>query len=140
MNSYKPEVGIGLIGSGFMGRCHAHAFHAVAGLFDLPAKPRCEFLADASDETAAKGAEELGFARFTSNWRLLIEDPAVDIVAITAPNMFHEPMALAAIAAGKTVYCEKPLSTTAASALKMKEAAEAAGVVTLVGFNFLRTR
>lgn len=136
--SRKPEIGIGLIGSGFMGRCHANAFHAVAGLFDLPAQPRCEILADATDESAAAGAAALGFARSTSDWRSLVADPAVDIVAITAPNIFHEPMALAAIAAGKTAYCEKPLSTTAASARKMTEAAEAAGVVTLVGFNFLR--
>ena len=132
------EVGIGLIGSGFMGRCHANAFNSVAGLFDLPARPRCEVLADATDEIAASGAKALGFARATSDWRSLVNDPKVDIVAITAPNIFHEAMALAAIAAGKTVYCEKPLSTTAASALKMTEAAEAAGVVTLVGFNFLR--
>lgn len=133
-----PEVGIGLIGSGFMGRCHANAFNSVAGLFDLPAKPRCEMLADATDEIAAAGAKALGFARATSDWQSLVDDPKVDIVAITAPNIFHEGMALAAIAAGKTVYCEKPLSTTAASALKMTEAAEAAGVVTMVGFNFLR--
>lgn len=134
----KPEVGIGLIGSGFMGRCHANAFHSVAGLFDLPARPRCEILADTTDEMAAKGAEALDFPRSTSNWQALIDDPKVDIVAITAPNVFHEPMALAAIAAGKTVYCEKPLSTTAASARTMTEAAEEAGVITMVGFNFQR--
>jgi predicted dehydrogenase len=134
----KPEIGIGLIGSGFMGRCHANAFHAVAGLFELPAHPRCEILADVTDEIATSGANALGFVRATSNWRALIIDPAVDIVAITTPNVFHESMALAAIAAGKTVYCEKPLSITAASARKMTETAETAGVVTMVGFNFLR--
>jgi len=134
----KPTIGIGLIGSGFMGRCHAHAFNAVSGLFDLPVNLSCEVLADASEEIASAGAEKLGFFRSTSDWRSMIEDPKVDIVAITAPNVLHEPMAMAAIAAGKTVYCEKPLSTTADSALKMTEAAEDADVVTLVGFNFLR--
>ena len=138
MIAKKPEVGIGLIGSGFMGRCHANAFTAVAGLFDLPATPHCAVLADATDELAQRGAQALGFAHATSNWQALVHDPAVNIVAITAPNLFHEPMALAAIAAGKTVYCEKPLSITSASALIMTEAAEAAGVVTMVGFNFLR--
>ena len=135
---FKPKIGIGLIGSGFMGRCHANAFTAVSGLFDLPGLPVKIILADATGEIAQKGARTLGFPRFTSDWRVLIDDPAVDIVAITAPNIYHEPMALAAIAAGKTVYCEKPLSITAASALKMTQAAEAAGVVTMVGFNFLR--
>ena len=134
----KPELGVGLIGSGFMGRCHAHGFGAAAGLFDLPATPVKAVLADATDEIAEAGARALGFARATADWKSLVSDKAVDIVAITAPNVLHEPMALEAIAAGKAVYCEKPLSTTAASALKMTEAAETAGVVTLVGFNFLR--
>lgn len=134
----KPEIGIGLVGSGFMGRCHANAFRAVSGLFDVPIEPRLSILAEASDELAAKAARALGFARGTGNWRALVADDAVDIVAITAPNVLHAPIALAAIEAGKTVYCEKPLSTTAAIALGMTEAAEAAGIVTLVGFNFQR--
>ncbi len=131
-------VGIGLIGAGFMGRCHANAFTSVSGLFDLPVTPDKQVLADHSADVAASGARALGFARSTDDWRALVADAAVDIVAITAPNVLHEPMALAAIAAGKTVYCEKPLSTTAESALKMTLAAEAAGAVTCVGFNFLR--
>lgn len=134
----KLEIGIGLVGSGFMGRCHANAFRAVSGLFDLPVEPRLNVLADASEELAARAALDLGFARSTGHWQVLIADDAVDIVAITAPNVLHAPIAHAAIAAGKTVYCEKPLSTTAALALEMTEAAEQAGVVTLVGFNFLR--
>jgi len=134
----KPEIGIGLVGSGFMGRCHANAFRSVAGLFDVPAEPRLRVLADASDEQAAQAALSLGFARGTDDWQDLVADESVDIVAITAPNVLHAPIAHAAIAAGKTVYCEKPLSTTAALALEMTEAAEASGIVTLVGFNFLR--
>ncbi|MDU8944139.1 Gfo/Idh/MocA family protein [Ovoidimarina sediminis] len=136
--SQSVRVGIGLIGTGFMGRCHANAFGSVAGLFDLPGEPVKAMLADVTEAAAEAGAAALGFERWTADWQALIDDAAVDIVAITAPNVLHEPMAMAAIAAGKTVYCEKPLSTTAASALRMMEAAEAAGVVTSVGFNFLR--
>jgi predicted dehydrogenase len=134
----KPEIGIGLVGSGFMGRCHANAFRTVSGLFDVPGEPRLEMLADAGDDLAARAARELGFARGTGDWQALVADDAVDVVSITAPNVLHAPIAHAAIKAGKTVYCEKPLSTTAVLALEMTEAAEAAGVVTLVGFNFLR--
>ena len=133
----KQTVGIGLVGAGFMGRCHANAFRTVAGLFDLPVEPRLAVLADATDDLARRGADALGFGRSTADWQALVRDPEVGIVAITAPNALHAPIALAAIAAGKTVYCEKPLSTTAASALEMTEAAEAAGVTTRVGFNFL---
>jgi predicted dehydrogenase len=135
----KQEIGIGLVGSGFMGRCHANAFRAVGGLFDLPLDPKLSILADATKDLAQQRAAALGFARATADWQALVDDPEVGIVAITAPNVLHAPISLAAIAAGKTVYCEKPLSTTAASALAMTEAAEAAGVTTLVGFNFLRS-
>ena len=67
-----------------------------------------------------------------------MQDPAVDIVAIATPNRLHAPMALAAIAAAKHVYCEKPLATTLDDAIAMTRAAASAGIVTVVGFNYLR--
>jgi predicted dehydrogenase len=131
-------LGIGLIGSGFMGRAHALAFRTVSGVFDLPAAPTLEILADTNAEKAAHAAASLGFRRSTADWQALVNDPAVDIVAITTPNALHKPMSLAAIAAGKHAYCEKPRAVTAADARDMAEAAEKAGVVTLVGFNYLK--
>lgn len=132
------ELGVGLIGSGFMGRAHAHAFRMVAGVFRLDAAPRLEILADVNAGLAARAAADLGFARSTDDWKRMVTDPAVDIVAITSPNALHKPMAMAAIAAGKHVYCEKPLAVTLADAREMTVAAERAGVVTLVGFNYLK--
>jgi predicted dehydrogenase len=134
----KPPLHIGLVGAGFMGRCHANAFRSVSGLFDLPLEPVANMLADVSDDLAIQNAAALGFQRATGDWRTLCEDPAIDLVAITAPNALHEPVVMAALAAGKHVYCEKPLSTTLESALRMTDAAQKAGVVTMVGFNFLR--
>ena len=131
-------LGIGLVGSGFMGRAHALAFRAVDGLFRLQRRPRLELLADRSEPEARQAAAELGFARATADWRALVCDPAVDIVAIATPNALHAPIALAAIANGKHVYCEKPLATSLADAAAMTQAARIAGVVTLVGFNYLR--
>lgn len=134
----RRGVGIGLVGSGFMGRCQANAFTSVATLFETPVLPVKAVLADAGEDVAERNAQALGFARATADWKTLVEDSAVEIVAIAAPNALHEPIALAAVAAGKTVYCEKPLSVTVPSALRMTEAAETKGVVTSVGFNFLR--
>jgi len=134
----KKLVRIGLVGAGFMGRCHANAFRSVGGLFDLPVEVVPALLADVNQESAQKNAALLGFERATADWRDVCSDASIDIVAITAPNALHEPIAMAAIAAGKDVYCEKPLSTTVKSARKMTEAAEKAGVVTSVGFNYLR--
>ena len=79
----------------------------------------------------------LGFATGTGDWRALVANPEIDLVDITAPNALHKEMALAAIAAGKHVYCEKPLAPLAADAREMADAAEAAGVKTQVGFNYL---
>jgi predicted dehydrogenase len=133
----KP-LRIGLVGSGFMGRSHAHAFRAAAGIFDLPVAPVLELLADVNDAVAANAAKALGFQRSTGDWKTLIADPAVDLVDITTTNTLHKPIALAALAAGKPVYCEKPLAPNASEAKAMVEAAEKAGVVTAVGFNYLK--
>ncbi len=133
----KPKLRIGLIGSGFMGKAHAFGYTTAARVFDLPYELELHTLADVSDEAANKAAAALGFARATSDWRAMAADTAIDVVNITSPNALHKEMALAAIAAGKHVYCEKPLAPLAVDAREMAEAAEAAGVKTQVGFNYL---
>ncbi|OBX35590.1 inositol 2-dehydrogenase [Halomonas elongata] len=132
------DLKFGLIGTGFMGKAHAIALKAAPTVFSLPAFPVCELLAEVDDEQAVRKARELGFARSTGDWKALVEDPDVDVVDICAPNFLHKEMALAAIAAGKHVYAEKPLALSAVDAQAMVEAAEAAGVKTLVGFNYIR--
>lgn len=133
----KPKLRIGLIGSGFMGKAHAFGYATATRVFDLPYELELHTIADVDDTAATKAAAALGFSRATSDWRSLVADPAIDVVNITAPNALHKEMALAAIAAGKHVYCEKPLAPLAADAREMAEAAEAAGVKTQVGFNYL---
>ena len=131
-------IGVGLIGSGFMGRTHAFAFANVQKVFNLPISVDLEMLADVDGATAAKAAFALGFSRSTGDWKALVADRDVQIVSITTPNTMHKPMSLAAIALGKHVYCEKPLAPTAAEAGEMCLAAEKAGVQTQVGFNYLK--
>lgn len=129
---------IGLIGTGYMGKAHAIALKAAPTVFSLPAYPVCELLAEVGDDLAAHKASELGFSRSTGDWRKLVTDPEVDVVDICAPNFLHREMALAAIAAGKHVYCEKPLALSADDGWEMVKAAESACVKTLVGFNYIR--
>ena len=132
------SIGIGLIGAGFMGKCHALAFGAVKAVFaDVP-RPRLELLCDASLENARASADQFGFARATDDWRALVEDSRIDIVSITTPNSLHHEMALAAIAAGKHVYCEKPLGVTLEQAEEMAAAAASSTARTLVGYNYLK--
>ena len=130
------SIGVGLIGTGFMGKAHALAFAAAAATFDLDRRPRLAILADADGERARVSAGRWGFARSTGDWRALVADPEVEIVAIATPNHLHAEMALAALEAGKAVYCEKPMATGLADARRMAERAH--GRPTLVGYNYLR--
>jgi predicted dehydrogenase len=137
MASDKPQLKIGLIGTGFMGKTHVFGFAAASRVFDLPFELVLHTVADRSDALAADAARTLGFERSSGDWQSLIDDPEIDMIDITAPNALHKEMALKAIAAGKHVYCEKPLAPLAADAREMAGAAEAAGVKTQVGFNYL---
>lgn len=133
-------LNIGLIGSGFMGQAHADAFRRAGILYrELAARPVLYGLADANADLARAAAERLGFETSNGDWRAMVNDPKVDVVDITTPNTLHYEMAMAAIEAGKAVYCEKPLSVSLAEAEKMTAAAKKAGVKTMVAFNNIKT-
>ncbi|WP_461538598.1 Gfo/Idh/MocA family protein [Spongorhabdus nitratireducens] len=132
------KIRIGLIGTGYMGKAHAIAFKTAPAVFSLDTEVTFEMLAEVNDDLASTKASELGFRRSTGDWRQLVTDPDIDIVDICSPNYLHKDMALAAIAAGKHVYCEKPLAMCANDALEITLAAEQAGVKTLVGFNYAK--
>jgi predicted dehydrogenase len=133
----KPKLRIGLIGTGFMGKAHVFGFTSAPRVFDLPYDLELHTVADITPEAAERARATLGFAHATTDWRSIMANPEIDLVSITAPNALHKEMSLAAIAAGKHVYCEKPLAPLAADALEMALAAEAKGVKTQVGFNYL---
>lgn len=131
-------IGVGLVGTGFMGKCHALAWAAVRATFGDTAAPRLEILCDRDPALAEKRAAEWGFARWTADWRAVVDDPAVQAVSITVPNDLHRDIAVAALAAGKHVWCEKPMALTLADAEAMAAAAAAAGTTTLLGYNYIR--
>ncbi|MBL9058855.1 MAG: Gfo/Idh/MocA family oxidoreductase [Mangrovicoccus sp.] len=131
------SLGVGLIGTGFMGKCHALAYRNVRAVMGDVPRLRLEALCDTPEAKAAAFADQFGFSRAEPDWRALVADPAVDVVSITAPNHLHREMALAAIAAGKHVWCEKPMALTLADATQMAAAARAAEVRTQVGYNYV---
>ncbi len=133
------ELRIGMVGAGWMGRAHATAYKNVPLVFgNEPAVPVLEMVADIDAKRAEESAEGLGFRRWTADWRELVNDPDIDAVDITATNDVHAEIAIATAQAGKPVYCEKPIAMNAPQGREMVEVAEAAGVTTLVGFNFLK--
>lgn len=131
-------LGVGLIGTGYMGKCHALAWNAVAPVFGDCERPRLAVLAEVDAGLAGRRAAEFGFARATADWRDLVADPEVDVVSITTPNGLHAEMAIAALQAGKHVWCEKPMAPRIEDAERMRQAAEAAGRVAILGYNYIQ--
>lgn len=123
-----------------MGKSHSMAYNLLPQVFDpLPAYPRLRILGDITEDLAKKGAKNFGFEDYAVGFEEVVNHPDVDIIDITAPNHAHKEIAVAAAKAGKHIYCEKPLAVTLEDAKAMLDAAEAAGVKTLVGFNYLKT-
>jgi predicted dehydrogenase len=133
------DIGIGIIGGGYMGKAHSVAMAAVATVFDTPLRPRLEMIAATSAQSAERYRQAYGFKRGTADWRELVADPAVEAVVIASPQATHREIALAAIENGKHVLCEKPLGESLDDSAAMVAAAEKAGVANMVGFNYIRT-
>lgn len=131
-------LGVGLIGSGYMGKCHAMAWNGVATVFADVERPRLVMLADATAELAARHGKAFGFERTTGDWRDLVADPEIDVISVAAPNQFHADMAVAALEAGKHVWCEKPMATTLEDACRMRDTARASGRVAALGYNYIQ--
>ena len=132
-------VGVGLIGTGFMGKCHAIAWSAVGAVFPDVAKPRLVHLGEVNEELARRKAGEFGFAKASGDWRAVVNDPEVDIVSLTTPNQFHPEMAIAILQAGKHLWCEKPMAPSFAEAEAMAAAAKKSGKVAALGYNYIQS-
>lgn len=133
------EIGIGLVGGGYMGKAHAVAMAAVGAVFDTALRPRLEMIAASSDASAERYRAAYGFVRATGDWRELVADPKVEAVVIASPQATHRAIAEAAFSAGKPVFCEKPLGASLEDAEALVAAAEAAKLPNMIGFNYVRT-
>jgi myo-inositol 2-dehydrogenase/D-chiro-inositol 1-dehydrogenase len=121
-------VGMGLIGAGRIGTSHAGIIaERVQGA-------RLAAVADPRPEAAQALADRYGARVFTDPIEL-INDPEIAAVVIAASSEAHADLILAAAAAGKAIFCEKPMSLNLADADRALAAADAAGVVLQVGFN-----
>lgn len=137
--SHGRQLGVGIIGDGLMAKEHSMAWRNVRAAFgDLSIEPRLVVLVHPDAGRAASAADRYGFERSSTSWVDVVNDPEVDVINIVTPNAFHKDVAIAAVRAGKHVWCEKPLALTAEEAREMTEAAEIAGVSTLVGFTYLQ--
>ncbi len=133
-----PDLRIGLVGCGFMGRTHSNAFHQTAHFFNLAYTPVKAAACARSAETASTFARRWNYQSFETDWRQLVERKDIDLIDIATPNDTHAEIAIAAANAGKMVLCEKPLGRTAPEAESMVAAVEKAGVRNMVWYNYRR--
>ncbi|MEU8425272.1 Gfo/Idh/MocA family oxidoreductase [Micromonospora sp. NPDC048835] len=141
MSTTDKELRIGMVGYAFMGAAHSQAWRTVNRVFDLPARARMALICGRDTAKVADAADTLGWDAYTTDWRDLINRDDIDVVDICTPGDSHAEIALAALAAGKHVLCEKPLANTVEEARAMTAAADvarAAGVRSMCGFNYRR--
>ena len=133
------EIGIGILGGGYMGKAHSVAMAAVGAVFDTALRPRLEMICASSAASAERYRAAYGFACGTDDWRVLVDDPAVEAIVIATPQALHRDIALAAFDRGKPVLCEKPMGATLEDAEAMVARAEETGVTNMVAYNYIRT-
>ncbi|QKJ21078.1 Gfo/Idh/MocA family protein [Microbacterium hominis] len=128
-----------MIGHGFMGAAHSQGWRVAPRFFDLPLQPEMAVLVGRTGADAS--ARKWGWAESATDWRAVIDRDDIDVVDIVTPGDTHREIAIAALAAGKHVLCEKPLANTVAEAEEMDAAATAAaerGIRSMVGFTYRR--
>ena len=116
------DIGVGVIGTGFMGKAHSIAYSGSASVFGTGLRPKLEIVCDLSPERASQRATDLGFSRYTANWQEVVYDPNVKLVSVCTPNDTHAEIAIAALNEGKHVWCEKPMSSSLSDSKKMLDA------------------
>jgi predicted dehydrogenase len=130
-------VGVGLISVGWMGRLHSRSYRALPLLYpELGIQPRLVCAADTAPAGREYAKDVLGFEKVVDDYRAVLEDPEVEVVSICAPNFLHEEVGIAAAKAGKPFWIEKPVGRGVEETERIAEAADAAGVVTCIGFNY----
>ncbi|MGV2984902.1 Gfo/Idh/MocA family protein [Microbacterium sp. AGC85] len=130
-----------MIGHGFMGAAHSVGWRQAPAAFDLPLSPRMAVLVGRDADKTASAARKWGWDETSTDWRAVIARDDIDVIDIVTPGESHAEIAIAALAAGKHVLCEKPLANTVEEAEAMERAAQDAaahGIHAMVGFTYRR--
>ncbi len=132
----KKVLNVGLIGYQFMGKAHSNAYRQVGHFFDLPVDIRMHTLCGRHKEAVEQAAAKFGWEGVETDWRAVVDNPAIDIVDVSTPGDSHCEIAVAAAKAGKIVFCEKPIGNTLAEAKQMLDAVNGAKVLHAVFHNY----
>ncbi len=132
----KPTLTVGLIGYQFMGKAHSNAYRQVNRFFDLPLQVRMKTLCGRNEAAVKAAADGLGWEGYETDWRRVVNDPEIDVVDVSTPGSSHCEIVCAAAAAGKIVFCEKPIGNTLEEAQRMRDAVKQSGRPSAVFHNY----
>jgi len=135
------KVRVAMIGYGFMGKVHSHAWRTMNHFFPEAPKVEMSVICGRSAEALESARIQFGWNEAEVDWKKVIARSDIDIIDICTAGDSHEEIAVAALKSGKHVICEKPLANNGAEAKLMAEAAIAAsknGVKSMVAFNYRR--
>lgn len=132
----KKDINIGIVGTRFMGKAHSNGYQRLPYFFEPKSNIIMHTACGRDEDQLKQFASTYGWQNRETSWETLVHDEAIDLIDIATPNHLHAPIALAAIAAGKNVLCEKPMALSTKEARQMYDAAESAGVVHMMIFNY----
>lgn len=127
---------VGMIGYKFMGKAHSHAYRDLSMFFPKVPPLVMKAICGRNEQGVQEAMQQFGWESYETDWRQLIARSDIDLIDINAPSNVHKEIAVEAARAGKHLFCEKPLALTLADSREMLEAAEAAGVKHMIGFNY----
>lgn len=133
-----PTLRVGVVGHGFMGKVHGHAYRSLNFYYDpAPARVQLTGVATSSEKSKQRAMDEWGYTFGTTDYRELCARDDIDIIDCCAPNNLHKDVLLCALEHGKHVYMDKPLCLDLDEARVMVEAARAhPHCITQMTFNY----
>jgi predicted dehydrogenase len=133
----RKVVRIGMLGCGFMGKCHSNAYKKIPYIYPAAnVMPRLALLCDKDEKKVEREAIRYGFERYSTDWNEAVADPQIDVFDNCGPDPVHVEPSIAALKNGKHVICEKPMAVSAADARRMRDAAAAAPGKAVCTFNY----
>ncbi len=133
----SPEIGVGLLGYGFMGKAHTNAYKTIPYMvYPPPAVPQLVAICGRNEEAVSAAARRYGYAGYYTNWQEMLADDRIKLFDNSSSNDMHAAPTIAAAQAGKHVFCEKPLARTAEESKGMLDAVRKSGVKHMVAFNY----
>ena len=133
----RKDVQIGMLGYGFMGKCHTNAYKKIPYIYSAAnVMPRLLILCGLGEENVEREAARYGYEECCTDWNELVNDDRVDVFDNCAPDPVHPEPCIAALKNGKHVICEKPLALSVDNARRMKDEANLSSGKAMCVFNY----